>query len=80
MAFYDSVRGWFGRWGALGERVGQQHPVPSTALVSDTANVGPDGALQISAVWACIERRAFGIEYGRSYNCRGSVCKRYRAT
>ena len=58
MAFYDSVRGWFGRWGALGERVGQQHPVPSTALVSDTANIGPDGALQISAVWACIERRA----------------------
>lgn len=55
---FSSVLGWFGFGGALGERVGQQHPVPGTALVSDTALIGADGALQIAAVWACIERRA----------------------
>jgi HK97 family phage portal protein len=57
-SIFTSVMGWFGFGGALGERVGQQHPVPGTALVSDTALIGPDGALQIAAVWACIERRA----------------------
>lgn len=58
MAFIDSIRGWFGRAGAIGEHSGQQAPVPSVALVPDTANIGTDGALQISAVWACVERRA----------------------
>lgn len=55
---YNTVRGWFGAGGAMGERVGQQTPLPSASLVPDTANIGPDGALQISAVWSCIERRA----------------------
>jgi len=50
--------GWFGRGGALGESKGQQNAVPSAALVGDISNVGVDGALQISTVWACIERRA----------------------
>ena len=58
MPIFDSVRGWFGRFGALGERRGEQLPVPSGALVPNTISVGPDGALQISTVWACIERRA----------------------
>ena len=58
MALLDSIRGWFGRAGAMGEKTGQQAPVPSAALVSDTASIGADGALQISTVWACIERRA----------------------
>lgn len=42
----------------MGEYRGAQDGLPSAALVSDTANLGTDGALQISAVWACIERRA----------------------
>lgn len=58
MALYDTVRGWFGRFGALTERRGSQVPLPASALVSDTAAIGPDGALQLSAVWSCIERRA----------------------
>jgi HK97 family phage portal protein len=58
MMLLDSVRGWFGRFGALGERRGEQIPVPSGALVPNTNAVGPDGALQISTVWACIERRS----------------------
>lgn len=55
---FSSVMGWFGYSNAMAERQGQQLAVPSTALVADTAQVGADGALQISAVWACIERRA----------------------
>lgn len=54
----DSFRRWFGRGGAIGEYRGVQDGLPSAALVSDTANLGTDGALQISAVWACVERRA----------------------
>lgn len=52
---------WFGNGGAIAESIGQQNAVPSVALVSDTGNVGTDGALQISTVWACIERRASTI-------------------
>ena len=58
MSLITSIRGWFGRGGALAERIGAQSTAPSTALVSDTANIGADGALQISAVWACVDRRA----------------------
>jgi HK97 family phage portal protein len=58
MALFDTVRAWFGRFGALAERTGTQVPLPSSALVPDTQAIGPDGALQISTVWGCIERRA----------------------
>jgi HK97 family phage portal protein len=54
----DTVRRWWGGVGAIGEHKGAQSGTPSAALVSDTANIGTDGAMQISAVWACIERRA----------------------
>ncbi len=50
---------WFGS--AIGESKGTQNAVPSVALVPDSGNVAPDGALQISAVWACIDRRASTI-------------------
>lgn len=49
---------WFGFGGAISETVGTQNPVPGVDLVPDVSNVGPDGALQISTVWACIDRRA----------------------
>lgn len=52
---------WFGTGGAIAETTGAQNPVPSVALVPDSGNVAPDGALQISAVWACIDRRASTI-------------------
>ena len=38
-----------------------QNAVPSVALVPDSGNIAPDGALQISAVWSCIDRRASTI-------------------
>lgn len=58
MSFFSRLGGWFGRSGAIGEAVGTQNPVPGVALVADIGNVGVDGALQISTVWACVDRRA----------------------
>lgn len=51
----------FGFGAALSETTGAQNPVPGVALVSDSGNIGTDAALQISAVWACIDRRATTI-------------------
>ncbi len=55
--------GWsIWRWGsALQEHKGEQTDLPSVALVNDVANISPDAALQISTVWACIDRRATTI-------------------
>lgn len=58
---FNPFQRWFGRGGAMGESTGPQNPVPGISLVSDSGNIGPDGALQISAVWACIELRASTI-------------------
>lgn len=41
---------------ALGDRRGTQKPTPASALVDDTETLIPDKALQIAAVWACVER------------------------
>jgi HK97 family phage portal protein len=54
----NTLARWWGGGGAIGAHSGPQSGLPAAALVSETANVGTDGALQISAVWACIERRA----------------------
>lgn len=61
MGFLHTALGWFGRGNALSERTGTQTTGPSVALVSETTNVGADGALQLATVWACIERRATTI-------------------
>lgn len=61
MGILNMVRGWFGRGGALAERTGAQTTGPSAPLVGDSASIGTDGALQLSTVWACIDRRATTI-------------------
>ena len=58
MSLLSRFSSWFGRGGALGESAGVQNDSPSVALGSDLLNVGVDGALQLSTVWACIDRRA----------------------
>jgi HK97 family phage portal protein len=58
MNFFKSIRTYWGGSAALAETTGTQCNIPGVALVSDTANVSVDGALQISTVWACIDRRA----------------------
>lgn len=61
MAFSFNFRQWFGRGGAISETQGQQNTEPSQALIPDTALASVDGALQMSAVWACIDLRATTI-------------------
>jgi len=61
MALFQTVLGWFGRGGAIGEHKGTQNNFPSASIVEGASNIGPDGALQISAVWACIDIRASTI-------------------
>jgi HK97 family phage portal protein len=58
MALLSTFLGWFRGGGALSERRGEQRPLPTSPLVDDTQLIGSDGALQIAAVWSCIERRA----------------------
>jgi len=51
----SSLFGWFG-WGgaALGNRAGRQSGAPSGVLIEGSTALAPDGALQISTVWACV--------------------------
>lgn len=58
MSAWSTVGRWLGFGGALGENTGQQFAAPSATLVDGVANIGPDSALQIAAVWGCVERRA----------------------
>lgn len=56
MKFYSWFSGLFGQGNALSDKDGAQTPNPLQALVSDTVALGPDSALQIGAIWACVER------------------------
>jgi HK97 family phage portal protein len=58
---FNSFRTWWGRGGAIAETVGSQVPLPAAPLIPETGTVSVDGALQISTVWACIDRRATTI-------------------
>lgn len=59
MAILTSLLGWFGiGQNALSNTTGTQNNRPNGVLVSDVADIKTDGALQIAAVWSCVERRA----------------------
>ncbi len=49
-----SFLGWFGWSGALGEQSGRQNSGASGSLIPGTQALAPDGAMQLSTVWACI--------------------------
>lgn len=51
---FSNLLGWFGWGGALGDRRGRQTNGASASLVSGTMAIAPDGALQLSTVWACV--------------------------
>jgi HK97 family phage portal protein len=53
--YVSALLGWFGWGGALGDRNGKQTGAPTGSLVTGTASLNTDGALQISAVWACVD-------------------------
>jgi len=58
MGLLATLKSWWGRGGALAETTGTQYGAPGVALVEDARAIGVDAALQLSTVWACIERRA----------------------
>lgn len=58
---FQSVGRWLGWGGALREGVGQQTGLPGAPITEITRSLEADGALQISTVWACIDRRATTI-------------------
>lgn len=61
MGVFLNFRNWF-RWGsALDLRRGDQRSPPTTNLVEGAESVGPDSSLQISTVWACVDRRAKAV-------------------
>jgi HK97 family phage portal protein len=60
----NPVASFFTRWfggGAISENPGTQNALPSVSLVDDAGNISVDGALQLSTVWGCIDRRASTI-------------------
>ena len=53
MAWYSGFWRFFGS-NATSSRYGSQDSSPLSSVHSDTINVGVDGALQVSTVWACV--------------------------
>jgi HK97 family phage portal protein len=58
MNIVNSLRTWWGGVSAFFESVGPQNSAPANSLVPGTARTSVDAAMQISTVWACIDRRA----------------------
>jgi len=54
--FVKRLVNWVANWGGpLGTATGQQVPLPIEPILDQTKTVTPDAALQISAVFACVE-------------------------
>ena len=54
--FVRRLVNWVANWGGpLGTATGQQVPLPIEPILDQTKTVTPDAALQISAVFACVE-------------------------
>lgn len=59
MTAISTFLGWFGLGRtALSESRGQQNGLPGAPIVDGLDAISPDLALQLSAVWLCVERRA----------------------
>lgn len=54
MGIFASLRGWLGG-NATAQRTGIQAETPSTNAYEETTIAGPDAALQVSTVWACVK-------------------------
>lgn len=54
MSMFSSWFGWF-RGNATAQRSGVQTGVPTGSAYEDAPTVGPDSALQVSTVWACVK-------------------------
>lgn len=61
MTIFGRVFNWFGSIGATTQSKGLQDTRPLRSVHTNSTDVGVDGALQISSVWACIELLADNI-------------------
>lgn len=52
---FQSLRRWFVNVGSTGQQEGIQYGEPFTKVYDINKDYGIDGALQVSAVWACVE-------------------------
>lgn len=52
--FFTTLFGWFGRGGALGDATGKQRGGTSSTAIEGATALAPDGAMQLSTVWACV--------------------------
>lgn len=55
MAIFGRMFSWFGAIGATTQSKGVQDTRPLRSVHTNSPDVGVDGALQISSVWACVE-------------------------
>lgn len=59
MAIYSPIIRWLtSAFSALSDGSGTQSALPTSPIIEDMRPVGIDHAMQIAAVWACVERRA----------------------
>jgi HK97 family phage portal protein len=58
---FQSLRRWFGNIGSTGQQDGIQYSEPFQRVYETRTTYGTDGALQVSAVWACVELLADNI-------------------
>lgn len=61
MTIFGRVFNWFGSIGATTQSKGLQDTRPLRSVHTNSPDVGLDGALQVSSVWACIELLADNI-------------------
>lgn len=54
MSLFSTMFGWL-RGNATAQRSGSQQATPSSSAYESAPNVGIDGALQVSTVWACVK-------------------------
>jgi HK97 family phage portal protein len=54
MNLLSTMFGWF-RGNATAQRQGSQTALPSASAYEESVSVGPDSALQVSTVWACVK-------------------------
>ena len=54
MSLLSTMFGWF-RGNATAQRQGSQTALPSASAYEESVSVGPDSALQVSTVWACVK-------------------------
>lgn len=55
--WYTSVRSWFSMASPLRDRLGAQESIAATPLIANQTPVSDEIALQLDAVWSCVDRR-----------------------